>query len=173
MVDKLEQKIFKYDLLENKILFVRLDDDDDFPSEINGLIAMKLAAKFKRPAIVTRLGPDGFDKGSIRNISDCELTDLKAFLNDSGYFEYVQGHANAAGCCINDSQLRAFHEYANHALASINFDEGVYDVNFIRSGYDKDLPALIFDLGSHPEVWGQGNSEALIYVSDIYINKDY
>jgi single-stranded-DNA-specific exonuclease len=154
MVEKLEQKIFKYDLLENKILFVRLDEDDDFPSEINGLIAMKLAAKFKRPTIVTRLGPDGFDKGSIRNISDCELNDLKAFLNESGYFEYVQGHANAAGCCINDAQLRAFHEYANDALANINFNEGVYDVNFTRTMYDTDLAALIFDLGSRPEAWG-------------------
>lgn len=171
MVEKLEQKIFKYDLLENKILFVRLDDDDDFPSEINGLIAMKLAAKFKRPTIVTRLGPDGFDKGSIRNISDCELSDLKAFLNESGYFEYVQGHANAAGCCINDAQLRAFHEYANDALANINFNEGVYDVNFARTMYDKDLAALIFDLGSRPEVWGQGNPEPLIYVSDLYLDK--
>lgn len=171
MVEKLEQKIFKYDLLENKILFVRLDDDDDFPSEINGLIAMKLAAKFKRPTIVTRLGPDGFDKGSIRNISDCELNDLKAFLNESGYFEYVQGHANAAGCCINDAQLRAFHEYANDALANINFNEGVYDVNFARTMYDKDLAALIFDLGSRPEVWGQGNPEPLIYVSDLYLDK--
>lgn len=171
MVEKLEQKIFKYDLLENKILFVRLDDDDDFPSEINGLIAMKLAAKFKRPTIVTRLGPDGFDKGSIRNISDCELSDLKAFLIASGYFEYVQGHANAAGCCINDSQLRAFHEYANEALANINFNEGVYDVNFARTMYDKDLAALIFGLGSRPEVWGQGNPEPLIYVSDLYLDK--
>ena len=171
MVEKLEQKIFKYDLLENKILFVRLDDDDDFPSEINGLIAMKLAAKFKRPTIVTRLGPDGFDKGSIRNISDCELSDLKAFLNESGYFEYVQGHANAAGCCINDAQLRAFHEYANEALANINFNEGVYDVNFARTMYDTDLASLIFDLGSRPEVWGQGNPEPLIYVSDLYLDK--
>ena len=171
MVEKLEQKIFKYDLLENKILFVRLDDDDDFPSEINGLIAMKLAAKFKRPTIVTRLGPDGFDKGSIRNIGDCELGDLKAFLIASGYFEYVQGHANAAGCCINDAQLRAFHEYANEALANINFNEGVYDVNFARTMYDKDLAALIFDLGSRPEVWGQGNPEPLIYVSDLYLDK--
>ena len=171
MVSKLEQKIFKYDLLENKILFVRLDDDDDFPSEINGLIAMKLAAKFKRPTIVTRLGPDGYDKGSIRNISDCELNDLKTFLNNSGYFEYVQGHANAAGCCINDSQLRAFHEYANGALANINFNEGVYDVNFARTAYDKDLISLIFEVGSHPEVWGQGNSEPLIYISELYIDK--
>ena len=171
MVEKLEQKIFKYDLLENKILFVRLDEDDDFPSEINGLIAMKLAAKFKRPTIVTRLGPDGFDKGSIRNISDCELSDLKAFLNESGYFEYVQGHANAAGCCINDAQLRAFHEYANDVLANINFNEGVYDVNFTRTMYDTDLASLIFDLGWHPEVWGQGNPEPLIYISDLYIDK--
>lgn len=171
MVEKLEQKIFKYDLLENKILFVRLDDDDNFPSEINGLIAMKLAAKFKRPTIVTRLGPDGFDKGSIRNISDCELSDLKAFLNESGYFEYVQGHANAAGCCIDDAQLHAFHEYANEALANINFNEDVYDVNFARTMYAKDLSALIFDLGSHPEVWGQGNSEPLIYVSELYLDK--
>lgn len=171
MVEKLEQKIFKYDLLENKILFVRLDNDDNFPSEINGLISMKLAAKFKRPTIVARLGPDGFDKGSIRNISDCELSDLKAFLNESGYFEYVQGHANAAGCCINDAQLRAFHEYANEALANINFNEGVYNINFARTMYAKDLPALIFDLGSHPEVWGQGNPEALIYVSELYLDK--
>lgn len=39
-VAHLEQKIFKHDLLENKILFVRLDDDDDFPAELNGLVAM-------------------------------------------------------------------------------------------------------------------------------------
>ena len=51
-VSRLEQKIFKYDLLENKILFVRLDDEDKFPSELNGLIAMQLSQKYKRPTIV-------------------------------------------------------------------------------------------------------------------------
>lgn len=35
-VDKLEIKIFKHDLLENKVLFVRLEEDDDFPAELNG-----------------------------------------------------------------------------------------------------------------------------------------
>lgn len=38
----LEQKIFKHDLLENKILFVRLDDDDDFPAELNGSTQLAL-----------------------------------------------------------------------------------------------------------------------------------
>ena len=170
MVDKLEQRIYKYDLLENKILFLRLDDDDDFPSEINGLIAMKLAARFKRPAIVARLNAEGYDRGSIRNVADCELTDLKQFLNDSGFFEYVQGHANAAGASILDTNLRAFHEYANKALADLDFNEGAYDVNFERTTNDRDLEELIFELASCPEIWGQGNSEPLIYIHDIYVN---
>ena len=169
MVEKLEQKIFKYDLLENKILFIRLDEDDDFPAEINGLIAMKLAARFKRPTIVARLNEEGYDRGSIRNVADCELSDLKAFLNDSGYFEYVQGHPNAAGCSINDNDLRAFHEYANEALSNIDFNEGAYDVNFERDAKDKDLEDLVFELGSYPELWGQQNPEPLIYVHDLYV----
>ena len=169
MVDKLEQKIYKYDLLENKILFVRLDEDDNFPPEVVGLCAMKLAAHFKRPTIVARLNEDGYDKGSIRNVADCELTDLKAFLNESGYFEYVQGHANAAGCSIFDDDLRAFHEYANEMLSDIDFNEGAYDVNFERDAKDKDLEDLVFELGSYPELWGQQNPEPLIYVHDLYI----
>lgn len=172
MVDKLEQKIYKNDLLNNKILFVRLDEDDDFPSEINGLIAMKLAAKFKRPTIVARLNSEGYDKGSIRNVSNCILTDLKAFLNDSSYFEWVQGHANAAGACILDSKLRDFHNYANNALSDLDFNENAYDVDFIRAADDKDLEALIYELASQPEIWGQGNSEPLIFIKDIFVT-DY
>lgn len=36
VVERLEAKIFKHDLLENKVLFVRLEDTDKFPSELNG-----------------------------------------------------------------------------------------------------------------------------------------
>ena len=39
-VNTIEAKIYKYDLLENRILFVRLDENDTFPSELNGLVAM-------------------------------------------------------------------------------------------------------------------------------------
>ena len=171
MVGELEQKIFKYDLLENKILFVRLEDENDYPSEVNGLCAMKLAAKYKRPTILARLNDEGYDRGSIRNVSDCELTDLKKFLNESGYFEWVQGHANAAGCSIYDNNLRAFHEYANEALKDINFNEGVYDVDFIREPDAEDLEQLVFDLASEPNIWGQNNPEPLISVPNIFLNE--
>lgn len=46
MVDILESRIFKYNLLSHQILFVRLTDEDDFPNEVTGLIAMKLSVKF-------------------------------------------------------------------------------------------------------------------------------
>ena len=170
MVGKLEQKIFKHDLLNNKILFIRLEDDDDFPAEINGLLAMKLAARFKHPTIVARLNDEGYDRGSIRNVADCELVDLKAFLNESGYFEYVQGHANAAGASILDSNLRSFHEYANEKLEAIDFNEGAYDVNFIRKADDNDIPQLIAELAEYPEAWGQKNPEPFIFITDLFVD---
>lgn len=90
-VEQLEIKIANYDLLSNKILFVRLDDDDDFPAVLNGLVAMQLSAKYKRPTIVARLNKEGYCRGSIRGVSNSELKDFKGFLNETGMFEYVEG----------------------------------------------------------------------------------
>ena len=171
-VEKFESRIHKYGLLDNKVLFIRLEEDDDLPAELNGLLAMRMAAKFKRPTIVARLNAEGFDRGSIRNVNNCALTDLKQFLTDSGYFEYVQGHANAAGCSIPDKDLRAFHEYANKELECVDFGEGVYDVNFVRAAADNDLENLIVDLSNYEDTWGQNNPQALIYIHDLNITKD-
>lgn len=172
MVEKLEQKIFKYDLLENKILFVRLEDDDDFPAEINGLIAMKLCAKYKHPTIVARLNSEGYNRGSARGLNQSELDDFKQFMNASGYVEYAQGHANAFGISIKDEDLRAFHEYANAKLADYNFGEKIFDVDFVRFQNDHDLSQLIFELGEYPDVWGQNNNEPLICIPNITLSHD-
>ena len=170
-VERLEQKIFKYDLLENKVLFVRLDETDKFPSELNGLIAMQLAAKYKKPTIVARLNDQGFDRGSARGVDKSELKDFKQFLMDSGYFEYAQGHANAFGVSISDKRLADFHKYANDYLANYNFGENSHDVNFIREANATDLYALVMDIGSLAHIWGQGNKEPLIYIKPTMVDK--
>ena len=167
-----EAKIHKYDLLENRILFVRLDEDDTFPSELNGLLAMKLSAKFKRPTIVARLNNEGYNRGSMRGLNQSELVSFKDFLTESGMFEYVQGHDNAAGCSIPDSMLSKFHAWANEALVDIDFGENCYDVNFERIAADEDIKDLILDIGAHNGIWGQQNSEPLIHVTDINITMD-
>ena len=166
-VERLEAKIFKHDLLENKVLFVRLEDTERFPSELNGLIAMQLAAKYKKPTIGARLNDQGFDRGSARGMNQSELRDFREFLLGSGMFEYAQGHANAFGISIPDDKLRDFHEYANEALKDIDFGENVYDVNFVRSADSKDLYDLVIDLGSQNGIWGQGNAEPVVCVENI------
>ena len=166
-VESLEIKIFKHDLLENKVLFVRLDEDDNFPSELNGLIAMQLSAKYKKPTIVARLNDQGFNRGSARGLNESELKDFKQFLTDSGFFEYAQGHANAFGVSIPDSKLRQFHEYANEALKDFNFGENVYDINFSRNSNAADLGTLILELGGDKAMWGQGTPEPVIHVEHI------
>ena len=168
-MDKTEIKIHKYDLLENRVLFVRLEEDDTFPSELNGLLAMKLSAKFKRPTIVARLNKEGYNRGSMRGLNQSELVSFKDFLTESGMFEYVQGHDNAAGCSIPNSNLTKFHNWANDALKTIDFGENCYDVNFERIAADGDLSDIIVDIGNHNGIWGQQNPEPMIHVSDINI----
>ena len=170
--DRLEAKIYKYDLLENKVLFVRLDDDDDFPAEMNGLIATQLAARFKKPTIVARLNNQGFDRGSARGLNQSELKDFRQFLLNTEMFEYAQGHANAFGISIPDFKLREFHAYANEALRTIDFGENAYDVNFVRHSTAADLGELVLELGSAKQIWGQGNPEPLVHVTKIRVTPD-
>ena len=103
-MEELEYKIFKYDLLENKILFIKLDEED-FPPELNGLLAMKLAAKYKKPTIVARANEEGEVKGSQRGLNESELTSFKKFLDDSEYFTFTAGHDNASGIGIMEQNI--------------------------------------------------------------------
>ena len=67
------------------------DDDDNFPSVLNGLVAMQLSAKYKKPTIVARLNDEGYVRGSARGLNASELVSFKDFLNSTGLFEYTAG----------------------------------------------------------------------------------
>lgn len=168
-VAKLEVDIFNNNLLDNEVLFIRLDEEDEFPSELNGLIAMQLSQRYKKPTIVARLNSSGFVKGSIRGLSNSSLESFKDYLLSTGLFEYVQGHDNAAGCSIKNNDLRKFHETANKELANYNLGEKYYEVNFERRAMEKDLAELIFDLDGNRFIWSHKNFEPLIYVKDLYV----
>lgn len=171
-VDNLEIKIHKYDLLENKILFVRLDEDDNFPRELNGLVAMQLSAKFKKPTIVARLNDENYVKGSARGLNESALESFKDFLDSTNLFEYTAGHDNAFGVSIYNENLDKLHSLANEHLKDIDFGENVYNVNFSRIAADKDIAAIANDLYDYRHLWGQNIDEPMLYVSDINLTKD-
>lgn len=172
IVERLEQKIFKYDLLENEVLFIRLEDDDDFPAELNGLCAMILATRYNKPAIVARLNEDGFIRGSARVPSNAPIESFKDYLSETGLFEYAQGHHSAFGLSISNDNLFAFHQKANRDFKDVNFGEKLWYVDFARKANEKDLPVLIYDLEQYNHIWGQQNPKPLILVKDIFITKN-
>ena len=169
IVDRLKIKISNNDLLDNKVLFIRLEDDDDFPAELNGLVAMQLSALYNRPTIVARLNSEGFIRGSARGLNQSELMSFKDFLNSTKLFEYTMGHDNAFGISIKNSDLAKFHKMANEELAQYDFGENVYDVDFEREAYATDIKAIIFDLAQYTNIWGQQNSEPVIAVKDLVV----
>lgn len=170
-MEQLNIKIFNNNLLDNKVLFVELEDEDDFPQEVNGLVAMKLSAHHKHPTLLGRLNSEGDIKGSIRGLNNSDMGSFRDMLLGSGLFEYVSGHDGAAGFSIPKKNIDKLMEYSNNILANINFNEDYYDVNFVRFAADKDIPDIILELGSRPDIWGQNNKEPYIYVSDINLKK--
>lgn len=168
--EKIDIKINKEDLLINKVLFVELDDDDDFPSTLNGLLATRLTNKYSRPAIVARANDDGYIRGSARAIKTENMDSFKQYLEESEMFEYVLGHPLAFGCSISSYNLDKFFSYSNDSLKDVELGEKCYSVNFIRDAMDNDIDNLIRDVGEYGYIWSNQNDEPTIYIDNIILS---
>lgn len=172
MVEKLETKIFKKDLLSNQVLFIRLDDDDVFPAELNGLVAMSIASKYKRPTIVARLNDEGYIRGSARAPGNTELKSFKNFMASTKLFEYTLGHDQALGVSILDRNLSTFHEIANKELSKIDFGENYYDVDFVMHANNPKIEEAIEELCAIEQVYGQQNEEPVMAITNLNVSQN-
>lgn len=154
---------------DNKILILNADNLG-ISNNLTGLCAMGVAAAHKKPVMLGRIGPDGHLKGSIRGREDSELKDFKEFLMSSGYMDYVEGHANAAGFSLKASDIDKLTQYANEKLKDINFNEGFYEADFITSGNSDYLNQMIKELDKGRKFYGQGCPEPVIVVENITID---
>lgn len=175
MLDKIEPiiewQIKKEELLDHKILFIRLDPSvsASIPNTLRGLLAMRLSKKFNRPTIVTNIDENWFNRGSIRGIDSPSMPNFKLFLENSGLFEYVLGHPNSAGCSISEKNFDNFIEYADAELAEVDFNNEIVLVNFVKKNSSLDVESLIYDIDKYKECWGQKNPQPLIYVGPIEV----
>lgn len=169
-IELLDIQIMNYCLDDNKILILNADDLN-VSTNLTGLIAMGIAAKYKKPTLLGRISPDGFLKGSIRGREESELKDFKGFLKESGLTDMVEGHANAAGFSLKNCNVSKLYDYANEKLKDVDFNEGYYEADFVVPGNYSDLTGLVTDIGSHSDLWGQQNKEPVIIVENITIPK--
>lgn len=165
-LELIDFKIQKYDLLENNILLIKINDSDNIPQEMTGLVAMGVVAKYNKPCLIGRENDNGEVAGSIRsNNNFAGLPNLKEFLEESGYFNYVAGHNNAAGFSLNNNKIDSFLNYADETLNPKDF-ENCYLVDYALNAAD-DNKDLILSLATHPEYFGNQIDEIKLIIKDI------
>ena len=164
-LENIERIIKEKNLLENKILVVKLET---FAADRNltGLIANQLMAKYQRPVLLLNKTEDGWE-GSGRGYDKSKFDNLREFLKESGLVMYAEGHANALGVGITDEAFKSFIEYSNRELAEFDFTP-CYKVDFIFSGADfrgKD----IVEIAELKSLWGQGVDEPFVAIEHINV----
>lgn len=164
-LENIERIIKEKNLLENKILVVKLDT---FAADRNltGLIANQLMAKYQRPVLLLNKTADGWE-GSGRGYDKSKFDNLREFLKESDLVMYAEGHANALGVGITDEAFKSFIEYSNQELAEFDFTP-CYKVDFIFSGADfrgKD----IVEIAELKSLWGQGVDEPFVAIEHINV----
>ena len=179
----IEQIIEEQNLLDNKILAIRLNEAQK--TNLSGLIANQLMSIYQRPVLI--LSPTTHDvlddtgkvvnvelwwEGSGRGPNVPGLEDCKAFYEASGLVEYGQGHANAFGVGIKDSNYDNFITYCNETLKDFDFTPS-YKVDFIYDGRRLDEYKFDFyNLIDYKSLWGQEVEQPYVVIENINVTKD-
>lgn len=170
-VEILERIIQEKNLLDNKVLAIKLSPKFAMEKTITGLMANQLMAKYQRPVLLLNqvVNEEGVVswEGSARGYSESSLTDFRQFLLDSSFGMYAQGHANAFGFGILDEQFEEFISYCNEKLKDLSTTP-CHRVDIIYQGVNfpkKD----ILKVAELKSIWGQNIPEPLIAVEHINI----
>lgn len=134
--------------------------EEEAPSSITGLVAMKLADKKQKPVMIGK-EYNGSLAGSLRAPDGL---DFKRILTISRLFNFVSGHASAAGWGINKSLLDELIEY----LEEYSFtNETSYLVDKL---YNKPDSSDIYTIEMHKHVFGGAVEYPLFGYEDITFN---
>ena len=173
-VEAIENYIQENNLLDHKLLIIKLDKSFHIDATIRGLIANKFMAKYKRPVAILALteyeGKPAW-MGSARGYERSKLTDFRQFCRDSGLIFQAEGHPNAFGFGAYTDEIDKFISYSDEALKDVEFSPS-YRVDFIFHSISDINPQEILDIGSMKGLWGQNVNEALVAIERVNVTKD-
>lgn len=165
-MDIIDFKIQKYDLLSNNIILIELNEYDNIPQEMTGLVAMNVVSKYHKPCMIGRRNEQNLVQGSIRSDGNfAGLPSLKVFLEDSNLIEYAAGHDNACGFGINGNRIDQLIQYANSKLRAEDF-ENCYLVDYALDARENNIE-LITSLSMYPEFFGNHIDEIKFVIKNI------
>ena len=185
-LELIEQKIQNENLMQHKILLFLLEPGE-IDTNIAGLIANKIMAKYQRPVLmltkVEVLNPnfiltsnppqpsyDIYYRGSARGYSKSGIENFKDICESTQLVEYAQGHQNAFGISIKQSYIQPFLEETDKLLANME-SEPLYYVDYIFKGVDV-VPDAILGVANLSDIWGQDMDESFIAIENLIVTKD-
>ncbi|MGV7065774.1 single-stranded-DNA-specific exonuclease RecJ [Bacillus velezensis] len=168
---EIKNRIEEKNLAANKVLIVYTEGILD--KSLTGLVANVLAGEYKKPVLLARKSDEeeGVLCGSIRGYETGYIKDFKKELTDTGLFEFVEGHPNAAGFAIKRENLILVNEVLNEKFKDAETGEEVQNVDF-------EIPAnqlrkeFLIKLYSYKDYWGYKVEEPLVAITELEIDAD-
>lgn len=158
---------------DNKVTVI--DTTKLLDNELSGLVAIKIAEMYNKPCLLLN---SHFDKknnietfgGSARNFNNSPIESFKDIVNSTS-FAKGKGHANAFGIIsLYKDNLNDFIDELNNILKDVEYDS-TYRVDFKLDIDDVDL-STVSSLTSIENLIGTGISEPMIFIENIYMNKN-
>jgi single-stranded-DNA-specific exonuclease len=172
-LDVIERLIENQNLLENKILIIKLSKLYAVEKNLTGLIANELMGKYKRPVLLLNEIQNENTitwEGSARNYDKSEFKTFKDFIEESGLALYAAGHQGAFGVGFTQEALEDFISYSNEKLKDFEFSPS-YLVDYIWNANNYNTQDIL-DIASLNSLWGQGISEPYIVIENLTITKN-
>lgn len=172
-VTEVERLISDKRLDENKAIFANVTGI--LGETLTGLVAIKIAEKYNLPTLLLRRqapreNGELFYGGSCRNFDNSPIESLKKELLNTGLFEFVQGHDNAAGFSIARENVQVAISCINNNWKDIDF-QAIWQVDFDKNAEDVDV-AFIKAIDDMKDMFGQGVKEPLVHISHIPVYKE-
>jgi single-stranded-DNA-specific exonuclease len=157
------------ELIEQAQALVRASDlflfacSENFPAGVAGLLASSLSQQFGRPSLVGSIRADGSCTASLRSVPQVNIIEILHHPSVRPLLSNCGGHAQAAGCTFEFSNIDAIRRALNAAMAEQGMSpedliptlhaDGEIQSGHVTVGIGKQLQSL--------EPFGQGNDQPL------------
>lgn len=141
----------------------------DINNSLTGIVAIKIASKYKKPCIVVRKDEKtGMYAGSGRNIDYSAIEDLREYINNTNLAK-AEGHASAFG--VMDLKSEDVVKLIDYFNSDDSIKDNMFWVDFVIPFEDLS-DELIYTINNLKDNWGQGIKEPLIVIKDIDIHNE-
>ncbi len=133
-----------------------------------GIVAARLARKFKRPAIVFSI-QEGIAKGSARSIAEVDILSLIECTKES-IIKYG-GHKGAAGLSIEEKKLPYFKKIIEESAAKISKDLFIPKKEILGEIDAKEIDFELLEILESYEPYGQNNPKPHFLIKNAKVKK--